>query len=64
METHQLSTKHVNGLEQQVMQILKTMQTAKLHNHPIYASLQEFEQELALARRKQYDKDNSEYSGY
>ena len=64
METHQLSTKHVNGLEQQVMQILKTLRTAKLHNHPIYASLQELEQELGEARRSRYDENHSKYSGY
>jgi hypothetical protein len=64
MDFDSVSAKHINELEQQITQILKTMRTAKLHQHPIYASLQELEQELGEARRGTYDKKDSKYSGY
>lgn len=64
MDLDPVSPKHINELEQQITQILKTMRTAKLQQHPLYAGLQELEQELAEARRGLYDKKDSKYSGY
>ena len=64
METNQLSTKHVNGLEQQITQLLKMMRAAKLSHLPIYADLQSLEQELAEVRQQRFDDSNSEYVGY
>lgn len=64
MEIHKLSTKHVNGLEQHITQLLKMMRTAKLSHLPMYADLQALEQELGEARRQRFDDSNSEYEGY
>jgi hypothetical protein len=58
MDIDTVSLKYRNTLEQQIMQI------AKLLYHSVYDILQEFDLELAIARRNRYYKDNSEYSGY
>jgi len=59
-----VSSKHLSELEQLVSQVLATMRKAKLSDETIYATLQEFEQELGSTRRDRFDADNSEYSGY
>ena len=64
METHQLSTKHFNELEQQITQLLKMMRKAKLSYLPIYADLQALENELGEVRRQRFDNSNTEYEGY
>ena len=64
MDFDAVSIKHINELEQQITQVLKTMRSAKLQDHSIYSSLQELEQELGKARRSRYDEGNSEYVGY
>lgn len=64
MDFDSVSPKHVNELEQQIAQLLKTLRTAKLNQHPVYASLQELEQALGEVRRGRYDKNDSKYSGY
>lgn len=64
MEINQLSTKHINELEQQITQLLKMMRTAKLSQLSIYAQLQALEQELAAARQQRFDNSHSEYQGY
>jgi DNA gyrase/topoisomerase IV subunit A len=64
MDFDSVSLKHCNELEQLITQMLKIMRSAKLQQHPIYASLQDLEKELGEARRGRYDDNNSEYSGY
>jgi hypothetical protein len=64
MDLDSLSPKHSNELEQMITNLLKTMRSAKLQNLPVYAALQQLEQELAEARRNRYDKENSKYIGY
>ena len=64
MELNTVSEKHSNALEQQIGQMLKLMRTAKIHQHPIYAALQQLEQELAEQRCKRFDKSDSEFGNY
>lgn len=64
MDLDPVLLKHINTLEQEITEILKTMRTAKLNQHPAYAVLQELEQELGEARRGRFDKKDSRYSGY
>ena len=64
MDFDSVSTKHINELEQQISQILKTMRAAKLTQEPIYTSLQALEQELGEARRGRFDEQDSKYNGY
>jgi hypothetical protein len=64
MDLDSLTPKHSNELEQMITNLLKTMRSAKLQNLPVYAALQELEQELGEARRNRYDKNNSKYIGY
>lgn len=64
MDLDSLTPKHSNELEQMITQLLKTMRSAKLQNMPVYAALQELEQQLGEARRNRYDQNNSKYIGY
>lgn len=59
-----VSVKHTNDLEQSITTILKTMRRAKLQDHSVYASLQEFEQELGKVRQSRFDGDNKDYQGF
>ena len=59
-----ISLKRCNQIEQQIAHILKTMRSTALRHHPIYEALEKFEQELANARRKQYDENHIESPNY
>jgi len=64
MDLGQVTIKDLGNIEQQLTQLLKTMRNAKLHEHPLYQTLQAFEQEISDERRDRYDDNNSRYDGY
>lgn len=64
MELNDIPTKRINELEQMTAQLLKTMRSSQLHRSDLYASLQEFEQQLGEKRRSEFDENNSTYPGY
>lgn len=64
MDIERVSDRHINKLEQEVSQLLKTMRNAKLSHLPIYDDLYTLEQELAKARQRRFDSGNTEYQGY
>lgn len=64
MKLDTISPKQASEIEQQVSRLLNTLRKAKLFDEPIYLLLQELEQELGEIRRRRFDADNSEYSGY
>jgi len=64
MNLQQVTIKQLGDLEQQLTQLLKSMRSAKLHEHPIYQQLQSFEQDISTERRERYDDNNNRYDGY
>ena len=64
MDLNPVSVKHINEVEQQITTLLKTLRTAKLHEHPAYAVLQALEQEFSESRRERFDQHNPEYRGF
>ncbi len=64
MTIDSLSPKQASEIEQQVSRLLNTLRKAKLFDEPVYTSLQELEQQLGEIRRRRFDEDNTEYSGY
>jgi hypothetical protein len=64
MNLDSISPKYVGELEQNVHRLLVTMRKAKLDSDPMYATLQELEQQLEETRRTRFDKDHTEYEGY
>src|SRR5687768_13735898 len=59
-----ISSKHLSELEQLIMQLVKTMRSARLQHYPIYTSLRTLERDLGEIRRKRYDENHSAYDGY
>lgn len=64
MNLENVSSKHLNELEQQLTELHATLRKAGLQGEPIVALLTELEQEIGRARRARYDAANPEYSGY
>lgn len=64
MNVETVSLDHITQLEQEIAYVLKTMRKAKIHDHPLYHSLHDLEQELGDERRRRFDEQNAEFAGY
>lgn len=64
MDLDSISSTHIKELEQETIQLIKTMKKAKLNQHPIYLSLQKLEHDLGDERCNRFDGKTSQFVGY
>ncbi len=64
MNLETVSSKHINDLEQLVIELQQVMRKAGLQDESVAKVLHDFEDDLGKARRARFDATDTEYAGY
>jgi hypothetical protein len=64
MNLEPLTNKQLADLERLATELQAAIRKAKLHEEPLYDSLQQLKDEAGRIRRERFDAANSEYHGY